>query len=155
MFGVTESTVKRWSNSGKLSCFKTPGGHRRYTANAILQFIYNFKYLVDSTLPGPTLRKGNTAKKLIDFLLLKKNYRTLCDVYLTDTLRGDTESMVRLLVDCSSKTGMPLLTIYEEIVSKTINKINKLSRDGKLNHDQQDSAINAILESLLGSRPTS
>jgi excisionase family DNA binding protein len=32
IFGVTTTTVKRWADSGRLPCFKTPGGHYRFKA---------------------------------------------------------------------------------------------------------------------------
>lgn len=30
LFRVNPATVTRWAEQGKLACFKTPGGHRRY-----------------------------------------------------------------------------------------------------------------------------
>jgi excisionase family DNA binding protein len=32
IFRVTVDTVRTWANTGKLSCTRTPGGHRRYRA---------------------------------------------------------------------------------------------------------------------------
>lgn len=40
MLRVHPRTVTRWARSGKLSCIKTPGGHRRYyedEVQAVLQ----------------------------------------------------------------------------------------------------------------------
>ncbi|HKZ40768.1 MAG TPA: helix-turn-helix domain-containing protein, partial [Candidatus Hodarchaeales archaeon] len=41
---VNESTVRRWANSGKLKCFKTPGSHRKYTARQISEFLDKYQY---------------------------------------------------------------------------------------------------------------
>ena len=30
LFRVDVKTITRWAKAGKLPCFKTPGGHRRY-----------------------------------------------------------------------------------------------------------------------------
>lgn len=30
LFAVDPKTVARWAKAGKLSCIRTPGGHRRY-----------------------------------------------------------------------------------------------------------------------------
>ena len=85
---------------------------------------------------------------MIDFLLLKKDYRTLREVCFADALEGETESLTRLLMSCSS-AKVPLTVIYDEIVSKAIKKIKNLGRQGKLNRGQQDEATKSILESFL------
>ena len=33
ILGVNESTVRRWADAGKIRCFRTPGGHRRFAEN--------------------------------------------------------------------------------------------------------------------------
>ena len=38
VLGVDESTMRRWTDSGKIRCFRTPGGHRRF-AEADLEAI--------------------------------------------------------------------------------------------------------------------
>lgn len=30
LFAVAPSTVVKWADSGRLPCFRTPGGHRRF-----------------------------------------------------------------------------------------------------------------------------
>lgn len=35
MFGVTTKTITRWSDTGKLSSFRTLGGHRRFDAEEV------------------------------------------------------------------------------------------------------------------------
>lgn len=30
LFGVTPEAVASWADAGKLRCFRTPGGHRRF-----------------------------------------------------------------------------------------------------------------------------
>lgn len=148
MLGVNESTVKRWSDSGKLTCFKTLGGHRRYTPDRILEFVERFNYDVGSTLSIPIQRKRG-GEDPIELLLKKKDYRTLREVFFADALKGNIESMARMLVRCTSRPGISVPRIYEEFVSRTINKIRKLGRQKKLNNLQQEDAINAILDSFF------
>ncbi|MFQ5799392.1 MAG: helix-turn-helix domain-containing protein [Bacteroidota bacterium] len=149
IFGVNESTIKRWTDSGKLKCFKTLGGHRRYSAESILEFAEVLKH-DDVFKPAETApRTRKTGGSMIDFLLLKKDYHTLREVYFADALRGDIQNLTRLLISCKSTAKIPLTVIYDEIVSKAINKIKNLGRQQKLNLEQQQSALNAILESFV------
>jgi excisionase family DNA binding protein len=34
-FGVDVKTVARWEQGGKIRCFRTPGGHRRFFASEV------------------------------------------------------------------------------------------------------------------------
>src|SRR3954453_3054608 len=36
LLGVDQSTLRRWSDAGKVPVFLTPGGHRRYAEDDIL-----------------------------------------------------------------------------------------------------------------------
>lgn len=36
---VDPKTVTRWANNGKLTSFRTPGGHRRYLLDEIRQYL--------------------------------------------------------------------------------------------------------------------
>ncbi len=85
---------------------------------------------------------------MIDFLLLKKEYCTLREVRFADALKGDTEDLTTLIINCTLTAKIPLPVIYDEIVSKAINKIKNLGRRQKLNREQQQEAIKAILESF-------
>ncbi len=42
MLGVDASTVKRWTDSGKLQCFRTIGGHRRFSLIQVKEFIAEY-----------------------------------------------------------------------------------------------------------------
>ncbi len=37
--GVAQSTMRKWTDSGRVSSFKTPGGHRRYRRDDLDQFL--------------------------------------------------------------------------------------------------------------------
>lgn len=44
MMQVGKSTIKRWTEEGKLRCFRTPGGHRKFKASEVHRFLTNYKY---------------------------------------------------------------------------------------------------------------
>jgi excisionase family DNA binding protein len=39
MLGVDQSTLRRWSDAGKVPVFRTPGGHRRYAEHDLLSLV--------------------------------------------------------------------------------------------------------------------
>ncbi|HEY7268727.1 MAG TPA: helix-turn-helix domain-containing protein [Dehalococcoidia bacterium] len=36
--GVSEPTLRKWTDSGRIGAFRTPGGHRRYLRAELEQF---------------------------------------------------------------------------------------------------------------------
>jgi excisionase family DNA binding protein len=39
MLGVSEPTLRQWTDEGRIKAFVTPGGHRRYSTGALKQFV--------------------------------------------------------------------------------------------------------------------
>lgn len=37
--GVSLSTIRRWSDAGVLSCYRTPGGQRRFSREQLERFV--------------------------------------------------------------------------------------------------------------------
>ena|SRR5436190_12688399 len=49
--GVAQSTMRKWTDSGRVGSFKTPGGHRRYRRSDLDQFL-------DRSGPAPSVGGG-------------------------------------------------------------------------------------------------
>jgi len=39
IFGVRTTTIARWAREGRLTSFRTPGGHRRYSREAVVRLL--------------------------------------------------------------------------------------------------------------------
>ena len=59
MLQVSKSTIKRWAEDGKLQCFRTPGGHRKFNQKNIQEFISRYNYEVTNQ---PKVFSSNTLK---------------------------------------------------------------------------------------------
>ena len=49
--GVAQSTIRKWTDSGRVPAFKTPGGHRRYRRRDLDAFLERSGQTVET--PGP------------------------------------------------------------------------------------------------------
>ncbi len=49
--GVAQSTIRKWTDSGRVPAFKTPGGHRRYRRRDLDSFIEHSGQTVESEGP--------------------------------------------------------------------------------------------------------
>ena len=56
-FRVDPKTVTRWAKTGKLSCIRTLGGHRRYLATEVRAILYDItgSFEVPAEQPNPFL----------------------------------------------------------------------------------------------------
>lgn len=62
ILGVSEATLRQWTDEGKVKAFVTPGGHRRYSRNELRQFmgsqqrIHSVKDLVAELKDAPSIQ---------------------------------------------------------------------------------------------------
>jgi excisionase family DNA binding protein len=63
IFGVRTTTIARWAREGKLTPLRTPGGHRRYSREAILRILADVDAGRDGNA-GPTAAIAEDAARL-------------------------------------------------------------------------------------------
>ncbi len=42
--GVSLATIRRWTDAGHISCFRTPGGQRRFSRTQLDEFISSMQH---------------------------------------------------------------------------------------------------------------
>jgi len=47
--GVSLATIRRWTDAGHISCYRTPGGQRRFSRAQLDDFITSMSHEVPST----------------------------------------------------------------------------------------------------------
>ena len=58
--GVSLATVRRWTDAGHLSCYRTPGGQRRFSRQQLDDFIATLRR------DGPTVRSEILRRQRVD-----------------------------------------------------------------------------------------
>lgn len=149
---VNESTVKRWTDKGQLTCFKTPGGHRKYTSENISQFINNFHYEIISSKPDqivqdPDLSGQDRLYRKNELAFFKKDCRAVSEAYFFHALKGEKENLLEILLNCS-KAQIPLAAIYDEILMRALQKILSLKLNSKLSETDEHIIVTTITESI-------
>jgi excisionase family DNA binding protein len=64
MLHVGKSTIKRWTDEGKLKCFRTPGGHRKFKATNVEEFIQTYHFDVSLTGFSEMIQNGFSDKQM-------------------------------------------------------------------------------------------
>ena len=141
LLGVNESTIKRWSDTGDLTCVKTKGGHRRFAVATVMEFIKK-QGLSASTVSIDTLPDENLRAHVV-----AGNIHKLVPELKKEMMAGNVGAILRILriayvarpkfLDiCSAVVFPPLAEIGEEWHARTISV------------DQEHLASNALREAL-------
>jgi len=143
---VNESTVKRWTERGTLRCFKTPGGHRKYTRKDIAEFIERFGFEVDSAmLSASAVQPGVTVST--DYAILTKNFAMLTDVLKEMLLRGDEDGAYQFL-SLLRANRYTLPELYDQIVGSALRRIGAMWVERTVSIEQEHVATNCMLSAL-------
>ena len=65
--GVAQSTIRKWSDQGRVPAFYTPGGHRRYKRGDLEAFLergYTFERMVADFGGGVEVERSIVMEKL-------------------------------------------------------------------------------------------
>jgi excisionase family DNA binding protein len=60
--GVSLATIRRWTDAGHISCYRTPGGQRRFSRDQLDRFITSLQRNSASTSAGVEIAGPHSAR---------------------------------------------------------------------------------------------
>ena len=121
IMGVNVSTIKRWTDSGILPCFQTPGGHRKFTLKHINKFLLK---------NNKKTNKVNIFEinKINDKYLIHNigncNYTVLQSLLFTYAITAE-EKYIKTIITGLYLKGIPIYEIYDLLVLPVLHKIGE------------------------------
>jgi excisionase family DNA binding protein len=149
LMNVTETTIKRWADSGKIICVKTPGGHRKFLMKDVVAFAENNGYAISGLR---TSKFEGKERDSIEFAVYTHNYAMLADTVLGIVLNGDRQLLLELF-RYLYRNHIYFPTIVDEILRPVLVKIGDLWAQGKADINQEHLASQAITEALITLQP--
>jgi len=140
LLGVNESSVKRWADSGMLSCYKTPGGHRKFKKNDILIFSSKYSYELKKNIH---LRQepANMQKQSLDFEKIKK-------LLLIKLLKGSDDEITEYLYSLHI-TGLSITDLYDIVISGTMHSIGEMWQMKKISIEDEHISTSKIIKAII------
>lgn len=145
MLQVDKSTVKRWTDEGKLKCFRTPGGHRKFRAEDLYQFISDYSYGISLTNLYPQFASDEAIMRRI---ITRREYNVLTNVCFSASINGRKDEVVELFTEVY-KNGLTLPLLFDEILLPTIKRISDLNLSGKLSTAEVQLAFSALSNGVV------
>jgi excisionase family DNA binding protein len=131
LWNVSESTVKRWADGGELKCYRTQGGHRRFTPDHITEFQTTRGFEATGILAEPDAELPD-----LDTYLNQKKSNKIREALLFMALNNQSRR-IRDLLDRIHIRGVTLAELYDDLILPVFDSIQEQLRDGQLKTGEQ------------------
>jgi excisionase family DNA binding protein len=140
LFRVGVSSVKRWTDDGELESVRTPGGHRRYTLDALHRF---------------AAIRGLSAARLPELAdsLLRAVIPPPADVTLYQALATGDRDAIRHLTMPRVRGISQRAAFLDRVVGEALREIGYRWERGELGVDQEHRASHMLVEEIDRLRP--
>lgn len=142
---VGKSTIKRWTDEGKLHCYRTPGGHRKFTPMDVQQFVRHYNYEIAQTndifTPIAEDRAQKTAS-ILDIYQEKKNR------IFSSSIAGDTGEITECFSDANLR-NIPLAGIFDHVLLPSLYLLNDRFSSGHVSSVEIQIAKTTIFSALV------
>ncbi|MBS2024300.1 MAG: helix-turn-helix domain-containing protein [Deltaproteobacteria bacterium] len=140
LLGVGEATVKRWADAGEIDCFRTPGGHRKFTLKDVTAFVQERHYEVAGGMPSARA------------LGLAGDTEGAIRAMEQSALDGDAGACVAQMSALRLK-GMTLAEIFDDVVTPTLHRVGGKWEKCQLSVAEEHIATGAIIDAIARAQP--
>ena len=143
MWNVSESTVKRWADTGDLQCYRTPGGHRKFRLEDICDFQSKRGFEATGLL---TTEKWEDPD--IEVCVNEKRFDKVRQliIYLASQ---NQRNRIKDLLERLYMRGMGIVDLYDEILVPVSETTQQRLQSGQLLEGQAKLAANNFEEAMF------
>lgn len=145
ILGVNVSSIKRWTEEGKLECVKTAGGHRKFFLEHLANFLEQHKKKTARINLFPI---EDATDLEISSQILKGNFDFL-RAYLVTAALDSNRDRVQQVLNGLYLGQYPLYEIYDRLVTPALIQIGTLFQQSQLTVIEEHFATQAIRDSLI------
>lgn len=145
VLGVNVSTIKRWTDEGKLTCIKTAGGHRKFLMEHLASFLETNKKKTEKVNLFPIESETDLR---ISHHILKGDFNYLNQYVLKQALASNVERIQQVL-NGLYLAQYQLFHIYDCLITTVLYDIGQLWADKKLSIAEEHIASQVISDALI------
>ena len=138
--GVSEASIKRWVDKGKIDCVKTSGGHRKIPMSALVEYIHkNNKQLVNPEALNIPESSGRVKDKMKQSAIaLRKSFQE-CDEY-----------KIRGIIYDLFLSGKAPEEIFDKLMAPALHQLGCDWEEGTVDCFQERRTIQICIRTLYG-----
>ncbi len=143
ILGINISTLKRWTDNGKIKCEKTAGGHRKFTMQHIREY---YKSFADSS-KDVSLGMENKEQICLYGLINDRDFKELAQNLAASSLKAD-ELSVRTIVNGLYMNGVPIPDLLDYVIDVAGHIVELQLKTNKIDHTDAYLSRNVITRSI-------
>jgi len=145
VLGVNVSSIKRWTDEGKLECIRTLGGHRKFQMDHLANFIEKNK---KKAAKVSVFNVENSSDIELNYYILKGNFDYLKTYLIKQSLKSNRDSIQQVL------TGLylgqySLYQVYDNLLVPVLHEIGERWMQGKLGVMEEHIASQIIRDAVI------
>jgi excisionase family DNA binding protein len=145
ILGVNVSTIKRWTDEGKLECIKTVGGHRKFLMEHLASFLEKNKKKTSKVNLFPLENKSDLQ---ISHNIMKGDFNFLVDYVQKNALACNRDRVQKAL------SGLylgqyPLYVIYDKLITPALHHLGNLWSEEKISAIEEHFASQTLRDSIV------
>jgi excisionase family DNA binding protein len=144
ILGVNVSSIKRWTDAGKLECIQTSGGHRKFLMSHLTRFIEQNDKNTSKVNVFPIESEEDVE---ISFHVLKGDFNYLTEYVLQKARSSDRTSVLKVLSGLYL-SHYPLHEIYDQLVTPVLQQIGVMWMNDQLSVIEEHIAAQTIREAI-------
>ena len=145
ILGVNVSTVKRWTEDGKLECVKSAGGHRKFLMSHLADFLEKNK---KKTSKANLFPLNKTSDQKISGYILSGDFDYLSNYILKQALACNREQIHQVL-NGLYLAQYPLHQIYDKMITPAMHQIGELWVNNKISVAQEHLASQTLRDAIV------
>jgi len=129
ILGVNISTLKRWTENGKINCHKTAGGHRKFTMQNVRDYYKDNK---NASKDSKIALENFEHKKIHE--LIKKNLFKELSFKLADSSLESDEKTIQTIINGSYMNNIEVDVIFDNIIEPGSMIVEKALHENYISH---------------------
>lgn len=145
ILGVNVSTIKRWTDEGKLECIKSVGGHRKFLMEHLASFLEKNKKKTSRVNLFPL---ENELDLQISHHIMKGDFNFLVD-YVQEHALACNRSRVQKVLNGLYLGQYSLYVIYDKLMTPVLHNLGNLWSEEKISIIEEHFASQTLRDSVI------
>jgi excisionase family DNA binding protein len=145
LFQINRSTVKRWTDEKKLDCTKTPGGHRRFSREAIIAFSKRFRFS-DKHVQESLLQSDDAF--VVDRLVSDIDSSSIQSDLMFAAMNGKRFDVRTILMN-NLPASFSFEIVIQRLIVPLLRKLDQLHRQGRIERELLLLSKTTMIQPLL------